>query len=253
MDSARFNLSSVTAIPAPDLTARLRVTCENCSLTSLCIPRGLSREDVERISLIVARRKTLQRGEALYHKGDRFRGIIAIKAGTAKLVSYDAGSNEYITGLLLPGELLGFDALGSDRHQCSAIALETLSYCELPGGQLDALCREMPNLLRELFRHASLRLDEETEQIIITKQPAEKRVAAFLLNLSERLNKRGFSPVDFRLSLTRQEIGNFLGLALETVSRTLRQLQDGGLIEVHHRAVRIVDLEGLQQRVWHET
>jgi CRP/FNR family transcriptional regulator len=237
----------VTATPSHDVQNKLQVTCRNCSLTSLCIPRGLAREDIEHIGRIVGRKKTLQRGEHLYRKGDPFRGIIAIKAGTAKTVTYDNHGNEYITSLLLPGELLGFDALASERHKCSAIALETLSYCELPADQLDEVCQKVPNLLRELFRHAGARLDEETEQAIVNKQPAEERVAAFLLNLSDRLKNRGFSPVNLRLSLTRQEIGNYLGLALETVSRTLRTFQDEGLIAVRHKQVQINDLEGLRR------
>lgn len=236
----------VSAI-AKDIKTKLQITCQNCSLTTLCIPRGLASEDIERISRIVTRKKTLQRGEYLFHKGDRFRGIMAIKAGTAKTVAFDAEGNEYVTGLMLPGELMGFDALASDRHRCSAIALETLSFCELPAEQLDQLCQEVPNLLRELFRHASARLDEETEQVILSKRPAEERVAAFLLNLSERLRSRGLSPISFKLSLTRQEIGNYLGLALETVSRILRIFQDADLIQVDSKEVRIIDLEGLKR------
>jgi CRP/FNR family transcriptional regulator len=238
--------SPVTATTSLEIKNKLQVTCQNCSLTTLCIPRGLAPEDIERISRIVSRKKTLQRGEHLYHKGDKFRGIIAVKAGTAKTVTYDGRGNEYITGLLLPGELLGFDALATDHHTCSAIALETLSYCELPSDQLDELCHKVPNLLRELFRHASARLDEATEQAVTTKQPSEERVAAFLLDLSNRLQERGFSPVNFKLSLTRQEIGNYLGLALETVSRTLRLFQDQGFIDVHHRYVHINDLTSLK-------
>jgi CRP/FNR family transcriptional regulator len=226
---------------------KLQVTCRNCSLTALCIPRGLAADDIDRLSRIVARKKTLQRGEHLYHKGDPFRGLIAIKAGTAKTVTYDGRGNEYITGLWLPGELLGFDALASDRHTCSAIVLETLSYCELPSDQLDHLCQQVPNLLRELFRHASTRLDDAISQAVIAKRPADERVAAFLLDLSDRLHERGFSPAIFRLSLTRQEIGNYLGLALETISRTLRLFQDRHLIEVHRKYVQIKDPEGLRQ------
>ncbi len=241
----------MTTTNSLDLKTKLQVTCQNCSLTSLCIPRGLAREDIERISRIVARKKTLQRGEHLFREGDKFRGVIAIKGGTAKTVIYDAQGFEYITGFLLPGELLGFDALATNHHKCSAIALETLSYCELPADQLDQLCREVPNLLRELFRHASAKLDEETDQVIVNKRAAEDRVAMFILNLSDRLRKRGFSPVNFNLTLTRQEIGNFLGLALETVSRTLRNLEDAGLIKVRQKHIHILDLETLRATYTH--
>ncbi|NJD07279.1 MAG: fumarate/nitrate reduction transcriptional regulator Fnr [Methylococcaceae bacterium] len=230
-----------------DVRTKLQVTCHNCSLSELCIPRGLNQCDIDRISQIVGRKKTLQKGDYLYRKGDRFRGILAIKAGTAKIVTMDQSGNEYMTAYLLPGELLGFDALADDRHTCSAMALETLSYCELPAEQLDALCRDVPNLLRELFRHAGNTLAAETSQIVLAKRPAEERVAGFLINLSDRLARRGFSPLDFRLSLTRQEIGNFLGLALETVSRILKSFEDGGLIEVNYKQIRIQNLDGLRR------
>jgi CRP/FNR family transcriptional regulator len=230
-----------------EVRTKLQVTCRNCSLSELCIPRGLAQCDIDRISQIVGRKKTLQKGDYLYRKGDRFRGIMAIKAGTAKIVTMDQSGNEYMTAYLLPGELLGFDALADDRHTCSAMALETLSYCELPAEQLDALCRDVPNLLRQLFRHAGNTLAAETSQIVLAKRPAEERVAGFLINLSDRLARRGFSPLDFRLSLTRQEIGNFLGLALETVSRILKSFEDGGLIEVNYKQIRIQNLDGLRR------
>lgn len=231
---------------AQEIKTKLQVTCRNCSLSELCIPRGLSQEDVERIGAIVSRKKTLHRGDYLYRKGDKFRGIIAIKAGTAKLVTMDPGGNEYLTGYLLPGELLGFDALADDRHSCSAIALETLSYCELPADQLDSLCRDVPNLLRELFRHAGKTLSSGAEQVVLSKRPSEERVAGFLLDLSDRLQARGFSGTDFKLSLTRQEIGNYLGLALETVSRILTGFENSGLIQVKNRQIHIQNLNGLR-------
>jgi CRP/FNR family transcriptional regulator len=224
---------------------KLRVTCSNCSLNTLCIPRGLTRDDVDRIACIVSRRKTLARGEALYRRGDPFRGIIAVKAGTAKLLSQDRLGEEYVTAFLLPGELLGFDGLSGEVHQCSAVALETLSYCEISASQMDKLCREMPKLLRELFRHAGKRIDSATDLALLTKRPAEARIAAFLTDLSERLRQRGFSGLEFRLSLSRQEIGEYLGMALETVSRVFSQFDALGVIEIRNRNVRILDGEGL--------
>jgi CRP/FNR family transcriptional regulator len=163
------------------------------------------------------------------------------------MVTMDQAGNEYMTAYLLPGELLGFDALADDKHTCSAVALETLSYCELPAEQLDSLCRDVPNLLRELFRHAGNTLAAETTQFVLGKRPAEERVAGFLINLSDRLATRGFSAVEFRLSLTRQEIGNFLGLALETVSRILKNFEDDGLIEVDYKNIRIKNLDRLRK------
>ncbi|MDD5036805.1 MAG: helix-turn-helix domain-containing protein [Methylococcaceae bacterium] len=231
-----------------EIKTKLQVTCRNCSLSDLCIPRGLSQEDINRIAHIVGRRKTLHKGDYLYRKGDKFRGIMAIKAGTAKLLTSDLHGNEFLTGYLLPGELLGFDALADDQHSFSAVALETLNYCELPADQLDNLCREVPNLLRELFRHVGETLASETDVNVLTRRPADERVAGFLLNLSDRLSRRGFSAIDFKLSLTRQEIGNYLGLALETVSRSLKNFEDSGLITVHNKLIHIADMERLRSQ-----
>lgn len=225
---------------------KLQVTCQNCSLIELCIPRGLSYKDVERIGDIVGRKKMLRKGDHLYRQGDKFRGILAIKSGAAKLTATDLRGNEFVTGYLLPGELLGFDGLADDRHRYSASALENLEYCEMPSDELDGLCREVPNLLRELFRHAGKTLNSETDRFMLSQRTAEERVASFLLDLSDRLSRRGFSGVEIKLSLTRQEIGNYLGLALETVSRVLKGLEEAGLITVQAKLIRIIDKDKLR-------
>jgi CRP/FNR family transcriptional regulator len=210
------------------------------------MPRGLSFKDVERVGEIVGRKKLLRKGEYLYRQGDKFHGILAIKSGTAKLVTTDVRGNEFLTGYLLPGELLGFDALADDRHHYSALALETLEFCEMPSEELDSLCREVPNLLRELFRHAGKTLNSETDRFVLSQRSAEERVASFLLDLSDRLSRRGFSGIEIKLSLTRQEIGNYLGLALETVSRVLKSLEDLGLIRVQAKLIRLLDKDKLR-------
>jgi len=229
-----------------EIKTKLQVTCQNCSLIDLCIPRGLSQKDVERIGNIVGRRKSLAKGEYLYRQGDKFRGILAIKSGTAKLTTMDFGGNECLAAYLLPGELLGFDGLAEDCHSYSAVALETLEYCEMPADDLDSLCREVPNLLRELFRHAGKTLTSETDRFLLSQRTAEERVVTFLIDISDRLSRRGFSGLEFRLSLTRQDIGNYLGLALETVSRVLKGLEEEGLVTVQAKLIRIHDKDKLR-------
>ncbi len=229
-----------------EIKAKLQVTCQNCSLSELCIPRGLSHKDVERIGDIVSRKKSLRKGDYLYRQGDKFRGILAIKSGTVKLTTMDPRGDEFLTGYLLPGELLGFDALADDRHHYSATALEPVEYCEMPSDELDSLCREVPNLLRELFRHAGKTLNTETDRFVSSQRTAEERVVNFLLDLSDRLSRRGFSGVEIKLSLTRQEIGNYLGLAMETVSRVLKSLEDSGLVTVQAKLIRIIDKDRLR-------
>ncbi len=223
-----------------------QVSCNNCGLDNICLPRGLSHEEIESISQIIKAKKTLQRGEFIYHEGDNFRGILAIKSGSAKLVGADQHGNEHILNILLPGELLGFDGLSTDKYSCAAIALETTSFCLLPADSMDNLFQNIPSLTRELFRHSGEKMLEDKNQLILSKRPAEERLAYFLISLSERLKRRGFSASEFKLSLSRQEIGNHLGLALETVSRLLKKFQEDEMIMVQNRFITITDLSALK-------
>ena len=229
-----------------EFVKKIQVSCANCSLEDICIPRGLSHSEVDRVSQVIKRKKTLQRGEFLYRDGDLFRGLLAIKSGTAKLIADDHQGNEHILNILLPGELLGFDGLYSDQHNCSAVALETLSFCELPAKNLEKLCLQVPSLMRELFRHTGSKINNDRNMIIINTRPAEERLAAFLISLSDRFSKRGFSSSEFTLTLTRQEIGNHLGLAIETISRLLKQFKNSGLITVNKKQIKIKNIGSLR-------
>lgn len=224
-----------------------QVSCSNCSLDRICLPRGLSQTEIDNISKVVKARKTLQRGDFIYREGDNFKGILAIKSGSAKLVANDNHGNEHILNILLPGELLGFDGLANEKHGCAAIALETMTFCILPADSMDALFQNVPSLTRELFRHSGGKMLEDKNQLVLSKRPAEERMAYFLISLSERLKRRGFSSSEFKLSLTRQEIGNHLGLALETVSRLLKKFQDDDLIIVRNRFIQIKNLNSLKK------
>jgi CRP/FNR family transcriptional regulator len=224
-----------------------QVSCNNCSLDNICFPRGLSQEEINNISEVIKARKVLQRGEFIYHEGDNFRGLLAIKSGSAKLVANDQHGNEHILNILLPGELLGFDGLSDEKHSCAAIALETTSFCMLPAESMNELFHNVPSLTREIFRHTGEKMSEDKTQLILSKRPAEERLAYFLLSLSERLKRRGFSASEFKLSLTRQEIGNHLGLALETVSRLFKKFQDDQLIQVQNRFITITDPVALKK------
>jgi CRP/FNR family transcriptional regulator len=223
-----------------------KVICGNCSLDNICIPRGLKATEIDNISQVVKAKKTLQRGDFLYRQGDSFRGILAIKSGSAKLVASDLHGNEHILSILLPGELLGFDGLSDGSHQCSAIALETCSFCLLPADSIDEMFLRIPGLARELFRHTGDKVNNDNQQRVLNKRPAEERLAFFLIDLSNRLHHRGFSAHAFRLSMTRQEIGNHLGLALETVSRLLKKFQQQQLIIIKNKSVTLLDIEGLK-------
>jgi CRP/FNR family transcriptional regulator len=223
----------------------LQVSCGNCSLNEICIPRGLSAEEIRGLSEVVQQKKVLHKGDFLYRQGDEFRGILAVQSGSAKLLTDDETGNEHILSILLPGELLGFDGL-TGRHSCSAAALNTLSFCEIPSNQIDVICQKVPSLIRELFRHTNDTLNCSKDRVVINKRAGEVRLAIFLIDLSERLKVRGFSSTDFILPLTREEIGNHLGLALETISRLLKQFQNQQLITVKQKQVKILNLNGLK-------
>ncbi|WP_347986817.1 helix-turn-helix domain-containing protein [Methylomonas sp. AM2-LC] len=239
------NPASVYLIKQP--VKNNQVNCNNCSLDNICLPRGLSQTEINDISEVIKARKVLQRGEFIYHEGDNFKGLLAIKSGSAKLVANDQHGNEHILNILLPGELLGFDGLAEEKHSCAAIALETTSFCVLPAESMNELFQNVPSLTREIFRHTGEKMTEDKNQLILSKRPAEERLAYFLISLSERLKRRGFSASEFKLSLTRQEIGNHLGLALETVSRLLKKFQDEQLILVQNRFITITDQSALKK------
>lgn len=230
----------------PTQPARNEISCIHCNLENICLPRGLSKREIDRISQIVKGKKTLYRGDFIFRQGDYFQGIAAIKAGSAKLVSTDTHGNEHILNMLLPGELLGFDGLGNDRHHCSAIALETTRYCLMPAADMEQLFLHVPGLTRELFRHAGEIINFDEMQRLMHTRPAEERLAYFLISLSNRLYQRGFSPAAFSVPMTRQEIGDHLGLALETVCRLLKKFQNQKLITVRNRQIEIINPDGLK-------
>lgn len=224
-----------------------KVSCTNCSLDKLCLPRGLSKSEVEHLSVIVKDNGVLEQGQYLYRQGDAFTGILAIKSGAAKLVTSDREGNEHILNVLLPGELLGFDGVQHNQYECSAIALETMSFCQVPGDELESLCQQVPGMMREFFKHTGEVISDNIKHTVSIKRPAEEKLAFFLSNLGERLKQRGFSSDDFNLPLTRQEVGDYLGLTLETVSRTLKQFKDDGLITVQKKHITIINQQGLEQ------
>ncbi len=225
------------------------VTCKHCGLGSICLPRGLTQREIEELEGIVHRRRVLHKGEFLFRRGETFRGLVAIKSGMAKLTFQDEQNQEHILAVLLPGEVLGFDALSSHLHLCSAVALDTLSYCELPANQIIHLCAKIPTFFQEILRHAGAAIGTQRGQMLVIKLPASQRLAAFLLDLSQRLETRGFVSDEFSLGLSRQELGNHLDLALATVSRTLKQFEKAGWIKLARRSVKILNRQALEDLV----
>jgi len=231
----------------------IKVACRNCSLSSLCLPLGLPTEDIERLDRIVKRNRPLHRGDHLFRTGDAFQSLYVVKTGTIKTYAASEDGAEQVLGFHLPGEIIGLDAIEEDRHRCSAKVLETSAVCELPFNQLGELTASIASLQHQMFRILSREISQDTEMLLLLgKKSADERLAAFLLSLSSRFERRGFSPKDFYLSMSRHEIGNYLGLAVETVSRLFTRFQDDGLLSVERKHVEIQDMDRLRAIVQRE-
>lgn len=225
----------------------VKVSCSQCSLSQLCLPRGLSHHEFETLTEILKRERPVEKGEALFELGQPFKSLFAIRTGSVKVFLPTNDGDEQIVGFHMPGELLGFDGMGHDTHGCSAVALESSSICELPYARLHDLCQEIPSLSDHFMTLMSNEIaDEHAMMLMLAKKSAEARMATFLLSLSSRFSKRGFSPSQFNLTMSRHDIANYLGLAVETVSRLMTHMQDEGLIHVDRRFVSIVDMPALQ-------
>lgn len=225
----------------------LKTACSSCSLRELCLPLGLTVEELEAVDQTIKQRVAVKRGEAMFRANDPFKGLYAIRTGFFKTVLVSEDGREQVTGFQMSGELIGLDALGMERHGCDAIALEDSEVCELPFARLEELSRDIPALSRHFFKLMSREIArDQGVMLLLGNMRAEERLAAFLLNLSQRLQLRGFSPKGFHLRMTREEIGSYLGLKLETVSRTFSRFQADGLILVQNKYVEILDFANLK-------
>lgn len=228
----------------------LKVACSSCSLRELCLPVGLPQADMDRLDTLVNTRRSVARGDLLFRVGDSFQCLYAVRTGFFKTcVSMEDGRDQ-VTGFQMAGELLGLDGIGNERHSCNAVALEDSQLCVIPYSQLESLSREFGELQRQFHKIMSREIvRDHGVMLLLGSMRAEERLAAFLLNLTQRLQARGFSSSSLVLRMTREEIGSYLGLKLETVSRTFSKFHDDGLLEVKQRDIRIVDAEGLRRLV----
>ncbi|MCK5334905.1 MAG: fumarate/nitrate reduction transcriptional regulator Fnr [Gammaproteobacteria bacterium] len=218
----------------------LKTACKNCKLHQLCLPLGLENNDMDQLDKIIKRAKPYQKGEYLFQHGDNFDALYAVRSGSVKTFSQDDNGDEQITGFYLAGEMMGLDAVHEGSHPCSAIALETTSVCKIPFHNLEQLSSQLPSLQHQLLRIMSKEITEDQALLILLGQKsAEERVAAYLVNMSDRMEKRGFSSSEFNLSMSRKDIGNYLGLTIETISRTFSHLQQEGLINSQRKHIEI--------------
>lgn len=216
--------------------------CKDCSLSTLCLPLSLNMTDMDALDEIVKRGRPLKKGEFLFRQGDSFTSVFAVRSGALKTFSISDTGEEQITGFHLPSELVGLSGMDAESYPVSAQALETTSICEIPFERLDELAVQLPQLRRQLMRVMSREIREDQQMmLLLSKKTADERIATFLVNLSARFRARGFSANQFRLAMSRNEIGNYLGLAVETVSRVFTRFQQNQLLEAEGKEIRILD------------
>ena len=237
------------ARPAAGVSLRdLKTRCANCSMRELCLPVGLTPDELNALDTAVGQRSRLRKGEALYRAGDAFSALYAVRIGTFKTTVLAEDGREQIAGYHLQGDLLGLDGLGTERHGCAAIALEDSEVCTIPFEDLEQVARSVPPLQRNLHQIVAREISRDHGvMLLLGSMRAEERLAAFLLNLAHRYKQRGYSSTEFVLRMTREEIGSFLGLKLETVSRLFSRFQQEGLIQTQGRAVKLLDVTALKQ------
>ena len=243
-------MRSLTAMsdPIPLDLVHLRKSCAHCSLQQLCLPAGIDAEELRRLDEIVKLRRPTQRNERLFRIADPLVSLYIARDGAFKTVSISEEGEEQIVGFHLPGELIGLDALGHGVHRCEAIALTSASVCEVPLVQLTEVAAQLPRLQQQLLRVIGQGMGRDQDHLnILVKRQANERIALFLHGLGERYQLIGQSGLQFKLPMSREDIANYLGLALETVSRGFTRLQEDGVIAVHGRLIEISDVGQLNR------
>jgi CRP/FNR family transcriptional regulator len=216
--------------------------CNDCSLSSLCLPVAVEVGELERLEEIIKRSKPLRKGEHLFRSNDPFTSVYAVKSGCVKTYSLDETGDEQITGFYFPGELLGTDGISANTHYNSAKALDTSAICEIPFHKLEDLSVQIPTLQRHFFSLMSKEIQNDKQlHMLLSKKPAEERLASFLLAISARHESRKLSANVFRLPMSRGEIGNYLGLTVETISRIFSRFQKTAILKVEGREIEILD------------
>ena len=236
----------------PITAVEIKTACSQCNLRELCLPFGLDPREVNQLDELVGSRRKIKRQQHLYRSGDPFEAIYAIRAGSFKTDVILEDGRDQVTGFQMTGEVLGLDGISGEQHSCNAIALEDSEVCVIPFSRLEELSRQVESLQHQFHKIMSREIvRDHGVMMLLGSMRAEERLAAFLLNMSQRFTARGFSPSEFHLRMTRDEIGSYLGLKLETVSRAFSRFQDEGLVAVQQKHIRILDTPGLKRLLNH--
>jgi CRP/FNR family transcriptional regulator len=223
------------------------ISCANCRLSGICLPIAIAHDEVVKLEQIVKRGKPLQKGDYLYRQEGEFKSIYAVRSGTLKGYRVTDSGDEQVTGFYLPGEIIGIDGISNNQYASSAVALNTSAVCEIPFERLESLSLQLPSLQRHFFQIMSQEIGDDQKLLtLINKNSADERVAAMLLSLSARYKRRNLSSERFVLPMSRTDIGNFLGLTIETVSRVFSRFKQSSLVEIQGKEIQILDIDQLK-------
>ncbi len=226
--------------------SKIKVTCSNCNLHDLCLPHGVHADDLEKLELAVKGSTPIEKGKHIFRTEDHFESFYTIRTGSVKVYVINESGEEQIIGFYFPGEIIGFDGIEHHKHVSSAVALETTTFCSLPYDKINEICLQIPDLQNQMFRLMSREISNDNQwSSTINKRSAEERIASFLISLSSRFKKLGYSAKEYNLPMSRQEIGNYLGLTIETVSRLFSKFQRNGLVRINRKAIRLEDLPAI--------
>ena len=221
--------------------------CSDCMMGHVCFPVGMPQHEVAQLDSLVQERIRVEKGQPLFRQGESLDAIYGLRIGSLKTQLEEASGHVQITGFYLPGEVMGLDGMADGQHCSSAIAMEDSEVCVVRLNQIDEVSRYVPTLQHQVRRLMSKEISRSHQVMMsLGSLRSEQRLAAFLLNLSERLSSLGYSSTDFIMRMSREEIGNYLGLTLETVSRLFSRFAKDGLIRVSQREVKILDILALR-------
>lgn len=223
------------------------IHCGDCRMNALCLPIALKVDEIDRLNDIVERGRPLQKGDYVYRAGDNFKSVYAVRSGSIKGFSVNDEGIEQVTGFYLPGEIFGMDGIGHPNHINAAVAMETSAICEIPFSRMEDLSMQIPSLQRHFFTLMSREITNDQQLIaMLSKNSAEERVATLLTSISARNARRNLSSARFRLPMSRADIGNYLGLTVETVSRVFSRFQKQNMLEVDKKEINILDMDKLR-------
>lgn len=224
------------------------INCQHCGFSQLCLPYTLNDNELDKLDQIIQRKRPSHKGDHLFEAGKPLKALYAVRTGSFKTYTLSEQGEEQITGFHLPGDVIGFDAIGDQAHPSYAQALETAMVCEIPFDNLDQLLDHVPKLRQQLMRLMSQDIHGDQQMmLLLNRKTAEEKLAAFLMNLAQRFGNRGFSRKEFRLTMTRGEIGNYLGLTVETISRLLGRFHKDELIHVDGKLIAITNMDELNK------